>query len=270
MNKVLAEVQCVAQGEFEGGNVIVQLYGKPYSWRTKKEGNRPNMKTLHRAVDIVRAYGISTLCIPNPREFNAEIVTPEHCIPLFDNLADDKSVLVRGGIYADGILLQEKEAMMIASGDCPTLVIMACDTVIAAHCGRESLLKGMRYGKDVVTNAVEMLIEHTQCNVEEISTYLTGGINAEHFDHSPKAPKYGNRNREMIDFIIDTWGPECVKYPKTRGCINLNGIVERQLELLGIPPVNMTHDSIDTFTSPLLWSHRRGDLQRNGVIVMVR
>lgn len=256
----------------DGGRVTVLGFGRPENWSVR------NTQTGEDAGDRVCAV-VSTMNVPRvfapwPWRFNAKIAKPSD----FPCSRGRNGVTFFHGIFADGVVLSPQSAFFIASADCPTIVLYhpQSKTVVAAHGGRNSLLRGISLTAKAspllphrgVADEMVRSLRRVAGKPEESRVFSFCGVGPERFSHPFESP--GHDNRALIDAIVRQYGDECVVGPHERGCIDLHAVIKAQFVRQGVPSDSIESDGVDTASGDEWWSHRRGTRERNGIFVFNR
>lgn len=238
-----------------------------------------SLKSLgaHRAVFVPDASSFNAVVAP-PREFKKFQFTKVKVGAPFTKV-------LRNGVMADGTtLLHKHTAVMICSGDCPTVTFMVPDgRVIVVHAGRWSLfdkslvLKGQP-GREYPSVVNSVMAEISRSMRRRTFVYISLGIRSRHFTHPLRHKEYGALNRALIKHIKDNYGPVGLWDEKgTKGRIDLFAIIRAQCVRAGINPAFIADDGLDTHSDDRFYSHRREtDLgktsfrPRNAVVVIKR
>lgn len=258
-----------------GGQVEVFAFGKPYNYGIYDELKKKPVHFLAVA-QVAKKCGVTKVYVPIG-SFNGRVITPEP--------DDFKTPVEMDGVTfyfdyndgrADGVrLLEPSTGYFVGSGDCPvTIIRLPNGTVVAAHTGRDSVIEpegifdptGTRY-RSVVFSALEGWYGRAQ----HVRAAVLFGIQPQSFQHRFDDPVHGKKNKAMVERLIKRWGPQVLLPPISLGQISFTELVKAQLEELGAPVDSMSFRGdplIDTATDPELYSNRRGDKERTGVLVV--
>lgn len=225
----------------------------------------------------VSAIG-STFCngkevfIPNIKPANRVIADK----PSFQRRIVDR-VAINYGLDADGVCLSHREAVIMATGDCPILVftIPGISKAVVVHAGRLSLIgespdKLIGAKSSVVTRALTFFKKEERGRV---FAYVIAGIDKKSFLHNPRDSVWGPRNKKLLSHVKSLYGEGSVDM--TSGALSLHEIIRTQCIQAGLLGESVRFDGVDTYTDRLpngeyaWWSNRRGDRNRNIIIVSV-
>jgi len=242
------------------------------AFRTKEFQENPslyNTESLQHLRNILRTY-TDVLAIPSVIDFNG-VVERTHTALFERNEVGGVGLVLLYGSQVDGLMFDasDKKACLISSADCPTIVVMAkSGRYVVAHAGRNSLLPVFGTAKiSVVENAIRALTSlGDEPSTLRIVVHL--GIKAGSFPHQSLHLQYGEKNRAMWQYIRDKgWWSDGIQ--NEREGLNLFALIRRQAHTLGVYTV-VHGDFFDTYKDPRWWSARRGDTERNGVLVRRR
>jgi len=241
----------------------ILLFGKPHNFADFHN----NEVALNIITKHAPHYGLERIYAPSVTSANRLIVGPDE----FTQKVSCNGVSVFFGISADGVKLPPRSAFFIASADCPTLVLQSPEgEFVATHAGRKSLVDDENDEGGVVFSALNLF----SGNASQTYASVFCGISAEHFNHPIEHSQYGNKNRKLIAYICKRWGRECFGKDLTEGNLNLFELISAQLKKAGVSTGHIWHDGACTYKdiqyslNPMWWSHRRGDVGRNGILVM--
>ncbi len=230
--------------------------------------DRKNFDTF-RPIAAKLPKWVKHLYMPKPTQFNAKVVEP----PDFWESFNVGRVKVHQGVLADGCIIPPKSAFAVTSADCPTIVAYGNDInghlqVVAAHAGRDSLVKGTDImsmsDKSVVANAVGKL---TSAGVpaKKVHMHIYCGIRTG-FTHPLDHPQYGAKNRRL--FVYANMYKGAIRNEET--CeIDLYELIRGQAMDCDVLPKNVVFDDVDTGADKRWASTSRepGTDKRNLVIV---
>src|SRR3989344_5073355 len=245
-----------------GRAVSIFLFGTPENWRFTEPTAKQNI--LEFAAD----HGAQTLYAPDCTTFNARVL-PADAMPRSraESLSSGRHIAVSSGIQVDENEIRPREALFIATADCPTVCIYDPRTgkLVAAHAGRASLIdeKALDGGderepRSVIDAALALFEARSRLQV-----FVTCGIRSTNFYHPTDDAKYGDKNRRLLEHIRSSWGLECTPSALQVGRISLQLIIRAQCIKNGVSPDNIAWDFIDTFDDRdewhayRWWSHRR-------------
>lgn len=167
------------------------------------------------------------------------------------------------GAEADAVKINPGNAVIMKPADCPITVLCFEHEVVVCHCGRDNMIdrNSPRRGRpsilaDVMASATSPLR----------FAWISFGISREHFAHDPNHPEHGLYNQRMIDHVSDR-RPTCVD--RETGTLDLHELIrEDLLQDYGVQKEKVVVFPFCPFTrTGSCWSHRRGDRQRNLVLV---
>jgi copper oxidase (laccase) domain-containing protein len=254
-----------------GGAVEVHCFGTRHgNWsmagKTPEEAEKNNPGIMARMRQASEQFDCVILA-PNPSRFNARIVDEESV-----NREWIEGRLYRGPL-ADGVRLRRTNAAFgVASADCPTLILRDRErgSIVAAHAGRDSLIKPPDYHNGLVGVMLgDLGLEPYER--EEVRAFIACGIHSRHFTHPWRD---GDRNYAMHRIAASL---SAADEEDEEGGIDLNAVISGQLYVHGAHHSRVGSDSSDTYSdrgrdgSPLWFSNRRDkDGQRNFVLVIRR
>ena len=111
-----------------------------------------------------------------------------------------------------------------------------------------------------------------------LHAFVCAGIGAQNFSHTVDNSERGHVSRRIVEKFISI-GSNTIVGPFEEGRISLFEAIKNQFgkngTLPSVPAGQVFHDNVDTFADKddnghLWWSHRRGDSQRNGILVIRR
>ncbi len=212
--------------------------------------------------------GVKRVFVPDCTEFNALVARKKHFLYTIHSVGGSK-VSVLHGVRAEGSFLdQSGDACAISTGDCPALVMLFPDgEMFVGHAGLGSVVNLARIKNEKGNNRDhESVIDQVfrvwkGSDRSQIKAFVVCGIQAQSYKHPLKCPIYGERNKKLTQYIIDTYGKECILShnpgDKELGMINIFKIIRAQLDRYGVLPGNVTHDNVNTADgSDEWWSHR--------------
>lgn len=203
---------------------------------------------------------INIFC-PDPRAFNATLTKASQ----IREKAPRGKFIFRHGIQASGLVIPKGSAAMIASADCPTLVIAneETGTVALAHAGLGELedlavIRGEAPNRNRPSVITQLINQFVGRSFKPIRAGIFCGIGPTHFIHHPKHETWGEKNQRLIEYFKQTY-PENHRniVGSTLGQIDLGTLIRVQLEQQGLDQSQIWQDSLDTYTNPQLWSHRK-------------
>jgi copper oxidase (laccase) domain-containing protein len=171
-------------------------------------------------------------------------------------------------IFADGVVIDgDDTAVVLQTADCLTVVLYDCEQCryVVLHAGRPALTPAMPE-IDVCTNNIIETGLH-MLRAEEpahVSAYILGGICGQCFKH--EQPEARPHIEPFMRFHRDCVHPPVI-LDETLGTLDMRQLVRHQLRYHGLPQGNIFIDHTCTFESNWLSSHRRGDTNRNTVVV---
>jgi copper oxidase (laccase) domain-containing protein len=253
----------------EIGRVRIVAYGMPTNYRFFSFTHAGHFSALAEAA---HGAGIIELAVPRVSLFNAAVAHFEE-FPVshtFDHIK------VRTGIDTDAVMLESGQSALIVTGDCPTLALSNIKTgeAVAAHAGRDSLLDRILIDTGTPSrpeeSVVGMIMKYTGWNGSDLRGFIAAGIAPEHFSHSFNDRVHGERNKKMIEWIVDRYGNICIQGEISEGKIDMKALIRAQCGLFDISSDAIEDDGIDTFTDPRFWSHRNKgkNAGRNAVLVI--
>lgn len=250
----------------------VACFGKPQNYRV---GDWSNSASFLPLAQSLQGLGLDACCIARP-SFGGQLLRVDQ-LALGHHLLNGADIKIRTSIdlLADALFLPAGMIGAIAPADCPTLVLSNRKTkeAVLVHCGRDAVLPigqrlqpvGEFYG--VIDNVLRSLT----WNLASFSCGIFLGVAATHFSHPIAHPVYGERNKNLINFVIKSYGQHCVMGEEANGCIDLIAIIKHKLQRFGISAGQIFHDGIDTALPENIdvwWSVRRdGDKGRNLIVV---
>ncbi|MEX1026560.1 MAG: hypothetical protein WD049_00920 [Candidatus Paceibacterota bacterium] len=243
------------------GPANVRLYGAPFNWSLAPlqvagdEINAPGlMKHLAQAALEADLLPYSYIWAPNPSAFNAKVVDATD--KTFPEVVGNDYIHIRRGVDADGVVVPHGHSGMIASADCPTIVVTNKSVgVIMAHAGRDSLidrvaLQEIREPRHHFS-VVDAIAERIPPNVRgQTEVFITCGIGADHFAHPVGGTNESGEsvvnlhNVTLRDYLIGL-GKDCLYGDPDQVKISLPHVIQAQFHRHGITDVSW--DSIDTY-----------------------
>jgi copper oxidase (laccase) domain-containing protein len=179
---------------------------------------------------------------------------------------------------ADGLCLLHGDALVMPTGDCPVVIltIPGEPKAVVVHAGRKSLIGESPEGLitrrgSVITHALRHF--DSESRKKRMFAYVMLGIGKDSFLHNPHDPVWGKRNKKLLNHIKSLYGAQCIN--EDTGAISLHEIIQVQCLQSGLVEGSVRFDGVDTYSDRLYdgdfawWSHRRGDQNRNIVIVSV-
>lgn len=276
----------------KGTRVDVYLFGRSpekLDWNTTPLKTKAGLKTpagsdlFMRFQEVSSVFEIEKILAPSAASSNAKIITHHQLSERIRSTKYLHSPELWRGALADGAIIPLETGFFIASADCPTIIVISLSGLaIAAHAGRDSLFDNAALTRNPKLarlerkhfSVVDAIIERIK--PEEIAcVFITCGISASYFDHPLEHPRWGaiNRARTMYARIL---GKQCVLGDVKYGRLALKEIIKRQFEICGVNRNVIFSDGNDTFSdldAPgeyRWWSARRGNQERNGVLVVNR
>jgi len=207
-------------------------------------GGRTNSPVAAAAL-YAKQRGLPITCVTPPSRAN------EPGFQTVETLCSETEI-----IRADGVVIERKKALLMATRDCPVLVLSqsANSPVSVTHCGRPTLTPTTctTCGYSVVVPALSAVASRsTPRAVRGVHAHIGGGICQKHFPHDmPGAEMY------VKPFRQERYPPHIVG---TRGELDLVGIITHELIARGVARTKIVHDGFCTYEHPSLGSHRRGD-----------
>lgn len=218
---------------------------------------------------IDHLLGDGNVYAPRPSQFNAKICRPEELTEVYQGIIDLsneeintslKGVRILRGVDADGCEIKRGERIMVASADCPTVIVRSRRTgrVVAAHAGRDCLFDRKRLESGALQRTPESVIDAImqsetfwrEKDVCEIEAFITCGIGPQNFRHRTDHPTYGKMNEKIVSHferLGNHNNRETIAGPRHLGCLNLAEIIRAQFMAHGVPPENVADDGIDTY-----------------------
>ncbi|MCI5108830.1 MAG: laccase domain-containing protein [Candidatus Pacebacteria bacterium] len=260
----------------KGGHIRVVVLGKPTDYSLRGlEG--PHSMTIPRVKESV------TLACLRLSEYADKIYVPKlnMCNAEFGHL--DKHTfhiessgvrLIKGRDPIDSFDLNVDSSVLMRTADCVTLLLWheSSDTVVVGHCSRDSLISREEVQGRIRTRSHSSVINGMMERFRHISrtgihALLICGINGRNFVHNTKDRAHGVYNHRMFQFLHkNCWDNGNM----LGGCLSLHGVIQDQLREYGVPAENIKVDDSDTFSNPDLWSHKKGDMGRNGILITYR
>lgn len=230
--------------------VKVQLFGKPHDW-SGTEASRDFMHSPHLDPRTHNVYaptlGTGRRIVSSSSSWNEELV-------------DGRKFF--HGAEADGVKINPGNAVIMKPADCPITILCFKDEVVVCHCGRDNMIdrNSPKHGRpSILTDAMSS----TTCTFQ--SAWISFGISARHFTHDPNHPTHGLYNQRMIDHVSETH-QMCIN--RETGALDLERLISEDLsQNYGMENKRIVVHPFCPFTSGSCWSHRRGDRQRNLVLV---
>jgi hypothetical protein len=235
------------------------------------------MKTLF--IEMAKKFNLTKIYAPiaNPHNgqirkegenFECEIVlNPEEVED-----GEEPIVLYRD-LNREGCKIEKCEAFYMPPADCLTIVVQdEFGNVVASHAGRDSLQDMKDVFKD---NIFKNIRNSLKGNLSKVKVWIGFGIAAENFVH-PMNENRDDLNSQryfLLRYLYDDIGSEN-PIVSDDGKLNVYELAERQArEAFGQNVSIIRNESIDTFSDPRFYSHRKGGedrMGRNGVFVISR
>ena len=227
--------------------VEVLLFGKGTGdWRLQggspDEVEKNNPGILSRLKDIFDEFPRVQFYAPRPLEFNAEIVHPH-------DLNEPWGDRFWRGKEADGVILQRpRQAFLIASADCPTLIFRNYFTgmIITSHAGRDCLFDRQKLFTGTPSRKKESVIQNLPNNLvpREMAAWIFCGIVGKYFSHPWDHLVNGEDNKK----ISLHFGEDCLVGDPWEGRLELREVIKKQLIALGVPSWAINGDHVDTYS----------------------
>jgi copper oxidase (laccase) domain-containing protein len=165
--------------------------------------------------------------------------------------------------FADGVVLSEAGgAGIIQTADCAALALhdKASGKMVLAHAGRPALTPDDHCPTCTITyNALCHLVGSTG-DKSQVEALVVGNICGSCFKHDQPEAKH----------LVEPF----MKYPPQvftnteAGALDLYEVIKHELVHHGVPVANIGHVGSCTFETDSLSSHRRGDTDRNTVVLV--
>lgn len=276
------------------GAVEVTVYGTCRDWNFSGENHSEmefrNPWISSAIAQVIAEHDIKRALAPKPA-FNGQVV----------RAGDLKTAILAGffrGADADGVLLEQSgEAFLVASADCPTVIVyeVGRHRALCMHCGLDALVdrgaiegKRSRHFQSVIDAGTSMM--PTVSSGRE-HAFIAAGIDWIMFDHQtsdlitgPDGDKIENtraqENKRLIEYLAKNHdskvrsGQKRVVKDKEYGSVDLVNLIRAQLVRHQVPLDNIEHDGHDTYgdkyhdgTSMFHSNRRDHDQKRNLVVV---
>ena len=118
-------------------------------------------------------------------------------------------------------------------------------------------------------------LRHYEGDRSEIAVRIFCGISGRNFGHPIRHSKYAEENALMANYVSKKYGKQCfVGSDIEEGKLDLVELITAQCGAMGVTRKGVWNDQVCTFgdcdfqENPMWWSHRRGDKERNGVLVL--
>lgn len=259
--------------EWFGNKVKVATFGRPNNFASLQN----NELALQIIVKHVLAHGIETIFVPDVLRATGRIADANE----FTKKISLGGVSVFADVSSDGVELPPRSAFFIASADCPTLVLRCpSGRVVATHAGRDCLFDKYRFIGGITRaheSAVFSAMKRLNGDAKEAHASIFCGIGAEYFTHPINHPECGYANEKLIQYICKRWGRQCFADAGENivsGKLNLFELISAQFKEAGgnlnyiFNDKECTYSYLASSNEPLWWSHRRGNKERNGILVM--
>lgn len=198
--KVTASTSCPNEAKKKG----------VHSWslkhiQTQRDADTPIGAGLNVAL---RKMGVHKAYAPNVARASARIVAPHE---LKERIVLKDTILYRGSIPADGILLGKGRAFVMSGAGCPVIVASDGYDTIVAHAGRDSLVdRGAVMGKPTrrhisVVNAILDALMERGAALDAVQMCMLFSIPAARFEHDFNHVAHGEYNHKLAKFINDRW-----------------------------------------------------------------
>lgn len=241
--------------------------------RRTKQGKPGQKKAFRRIAALAEKLMVHKVYLPDGREPNGQLAEPTS--PWLEEKVGP--VCLFWGVAADAVALPKNEiaAVYLATADCPTAVLKHFrdyDTYVV-HGGRDALLDRQAIAEDrewqCRTGPIGEIVKHYRTNnsgpsLSGFRTFICCGIDGLNFRHSVYDRRYGHFNHRLLNYLSRRW-PRTPIIVDGDG-LSLHELIRTQCRDHGIGAVGQ--DGIDTFNNKTLWSHRRGDKERNGIMVI--
>lgn len=241
----------------------------PLDWSISHErGTSPGQQHNEVITALVPPHLTNpTIYCPDPRTFNGKIVWPGEFIH-YNQLGNQTFWY---GLPTAGVMMRHDSAVIIATGDCPTLVIRDQDThqAIVCHAGLGELIdlplaRSGNQGKpsrDHVSVIDQVFEKFTKDNINDparLTAHIVCGIEINHFTHPFDDLQWGVRNWNLINYLRKHFpDQEGAIWEEAFGGIDLAELITCQLIKRGLKNKQINRDHLDTYTDQRLWSHRR-------------
>ncbi|GEM_PF-2033225 len=278
-------VECSLSGAVSGG--VIQCFGRPTG----------DWSILHNRTGALRrisavAFQHSAQRVLAPRsDFSGRVCNREHMLAADREVDPEQSPstplapIYRGPreYPGDAVEIIPGEMFFIGSADCPTVTIYDRESnrMICAHAGRDCLFdrgallegKAPRQYSSVIDTCFAQL-GAPSIVFGAVQVWVNCGIRSSFF-HPTHDERFREKNQRMVDYFVNTCGPEAVRGLSFDGDLDLHTIVAHQV-FRNSPRATVHFDAIDTLGQkdmarsgiPLWYSCRRGDVKsRNGVCV---
>ena len=254
--------------EFANKNIKISVLGKPVNWKLNS--------SFVNIAGILQEHNVQNLYVPDPSDFTGQISSSNDFVKS-SKLQNDISIM--NGISTEGLILPKNSASLIATGDCPTIVVYNHDTkeILTAHAGLGSIIdknyvyhnEKSRKNESVVDRICEKFFGYN-CQI-----MILCGISYQSFIYSISDPNYSEINKKMLDYIIKKYGEHSIPCGIEHGGISIHTIIKTQFEKNNFDPNSIICDGIDTYTDESYWSHSRfvkkqetGMNGRNGILTI--
>ncbi len=268
-------------GHPDGLSLDVMLFGneeRTLDWSARvlrdaelaQEHPEQTKRILSTIDKVASVRSVRTVIAPSVIEFNAAAFPYEE----FDTpieLPFENTTKLFHGPKADGVVVPRntKVGVYLSPADCPTVVMMGKNGWAVGHAGRDSLLKPDYPLSNIVFSLCQTMNERLDESPHDIFVRVYLGIEAKHFSHPISHKTHGAKNAVLRDFIKSQFGSDCLVGNPDDVCIDLFEVIRQSCDMVRIPLSRIECRDFETFSNTeKWWSARRGEMERNGVLVM--
>ncbi len=264
---------------FSDEKITVAAYGKPDNWslRAFRNGTPDEQKEIGMKLsETAENAGVKKILLTFTWEFTGRMAERNELDQIY-NLSN--GVTLQTGASAEGVEIKPGEAFAVNLADCGVIVLHDTKSgrVWGAHAGRDSLwdrahvLEGKPKRK--FESIVHSLLAPFPFNEREhLEVFIGFGIHAENFSHPWNDASHGKDNEKMCCHFTDTlgWNFGESDEEKQKGKLDISRIAACQFfDMEEVYNVKIFSD-IDPYTDARFWSNRRGEKERNLILVSVK
>ena len=165
--------------------------------------------------------------------------------------------------FADGVVLnQPGGAGVIQTADCAALALYdgATGRMVLAHAGRPALTPDAHCPTCTITYNALCHLTGSMGDRSQVEALVVGNICGPCFKHDQPEAKH------LVEPFMKY--PPHVFFDIEEGALDLYEVIKHELVHYGVPVANIGHVGSCTFETDSLSSHRRGDTDRNTVVLV--
>jgi hypothetical protein len=258
-------------------------YGKPYDWSLNSLLAPQDLRNGELALfDRIRvelmAEGVFHAYAPRLRSFNAKTAAPR----------DFGIVIQRGGLQlyrgaeASGMLVPRGAALLLPTGDCPTVVMHdpLHGDIVAFHAGLGELINLKPYKPEFPSphRSYDSILEKGAQHFDpkwrkRIEIHVLCGISPRGFTYPSDHQKFGETNKRIKAHIAKFYGSDVFAgCDIDTGAIDLVTLVRSQAQKFGFDPSKVSSDGICTAADRERWHSnvRDGKTAGRNMVMVIR